>query len=712
LPISFKIKKVLTEEEFSDILEKCTTNSKDYTEDIKKLYSKCNELTKEITPADEVYMLLRVDDYHCEVSNTDIKLDISNSKESAIQECCKTKNAIVIQDVSRSFIFNQDIDNFANLNIKSLMLVPLINSQSQEVIGIIWAGILKGNINQYTQEDLNYMKRLAKLASRYLMIAKKSSKENSIDDLEFQLNDCIKSKEEIQLRLKREEDYFATIIHDIRSPMNAVMGFLELLKLQESDNQKVKYIESALESADSMISLINDALDLAKISSGKMTIEKKVFSPIKKFASIARLFFGAAIKKQISFFAFYDPKTPSQIVSDYNRIKQIINNLLSNSLKFTDKNGKIILIMEYIPEKDGLYISVEDTGIGIAKDKQDKIFSPYIQENSDITKKYGGTGLGLSISYQLAMLLGGKLELESEKGKGSKFYFTIPCNTPISTPPTIEKDKYSGLSIAVISLYEISNEYIEFLGRYLDYLGIEYSYFKEINSLNDIIDYNIVIVREKSINLIYDKLQKYLDREKSVIIVKDGSLNEYQNLNGKVATVSAPILPQDLDEAILQLLTGKVKTSTQTTSKIDNKLLIDKKVLVIDDNPINLKFMKEILKRLGADILLARSGDEALEYIKDRGRVDFIFVDKNMPVMDGYETIREIRKIEKSKSWEKIVIIALTGDSDDETIKQMAEAGADDILTKPIHINQLIKKMNYLTLKDGASSKLQTILDI
>jgi len=128
--------------------------------------------------------------------------------------------------------------------------------------------------------------------------------------------------------------------------------------------------------------------------------------------------------------------------------------------------------------------------------------------------------------------------------------------------------------------------------------------------------------------------------------------------------------------------------------------------LGIDDNPINLKFMKEILKRLGADIILARSGDEALEYIKERGRVDFIFVDKNMPVMDGYETIREIRKIEKSKSWEKIVIIALTGDSDDETIKQMAQAGADDILLKPIHINQLIKKVNYLTLKDGTSSKL------
>jgi len=702
LPISFQIKKVLTEEEFSDIIEECTKYSKEYTENIKKLYSKCNELTKEITPADEVYMLLRVDNSHCEVGNTDIKLDVSHSKESAIQECCKTKNAIIVQDVSRSFIFNQEIDNFANLNIKSLMLVPLIDSQSQEVIGIIWASILKGNINQYTQEDLNYMKRLAKLASRYLIMAQKSSQENSIDDLEFH----IKSKEEIQLRLKREEDYFATIIHDIRSPMNAVMGFLELLKLQESDNQKVTYIESALESADSMIALINDALDLAKISSGKMTIEKKIFSPIQKFASIARLFFGAAIKKQISFFAYYDPKTPSQIVSDYNRIKQIINNLLSNSLKFTDKGGKIILKIEYISEKDGLYISVEDTGIGIAKDRQNKIFSPYTQENSEISKKYGGTGLGLSISYQLAMLLGGKLELESEKGKGSKFYFTIPCNTPIATPPTIEKDKYSGLSIAVISLYKISDEYIEFLGKYLDYLGIEYSYFKEINSLNDIIDYNIVIVREKSIDLIYDKLQKYLDREKSVIIVKDGSLNDYQNLNGKVATVSAPILPQDLDEAILQLLTGKIKTSTRTTSEIDNKLLINKRVLVIDDNPINLKFMKEILKRLGADIILARSGDEALEYIKERGRVDFIFVDKNMPVMDGYETIREIRKIEKSKSWEKIVIIALTGDSDDETIKQMAQAGADDILLKPIHINQLIKKVNYLTLKDGTSSKL------
>jgi len=691
LPISFKIKKVLTEEEFSDILEKCKVDSQKYMDDIEILYSKCQELTKGITPADEVHILLTIDDYHCQVDRTDIIIDVSNSKESVIQECCRTKNAIVVQDVSRSFIFNQEIDNFLNFNMKSLLLVPLVDSKSQKLIGIIWTAMLKGNINQYTQQDLDYMKRLAQVVSRYMMISKKLVEENSIEDLRLQLNECLNSKRKVKLRLKQEEEYFATIIHDIRSPMNAVIGFLELLKIQESDNQKIKYLESALESADSMISLINDALDIAKISNGKISIDKQLFSPIEKLGSIARIFFSAALKKQISFFTYYDPEMPSQIVSDYHRIRQIVNNLLSNSLKFTDKNEKIILTIEYIKEKDGLYISVEDTGIGISKEMQEKIFTPYTQESSEISKKYGGTGLGLSISHQLSILLGGKLEMESEKDEGSKFYLTIPCNTPADTPPSIEKDKYSGLNVAVIVSNESKDNCLKFLCRYLEYFGMEYYHFKkDENDSSEFFSYDISIIREQYIHKMHTELQNYLDKSKSLIIVKDGSLSEYKELKGKVVSISDPILPNELDEAILQLITGEVETDKKV--EIDSSILSEKEVMVVDDNPINLKFMKEILKNMGATTILARSGDESLQYIKDNGKVDIIFIDKNMPGMDGIEAIREIRKVEKDKDL-KIIVIGLTGDSDNNTYKQMIEAGADDILTKPIHINKLVDKI-------------------
>ncbi len=691
-----KIKKILSEEEFLNTLENCKKNSQEFIENKERLYSQCQRVTKEITPADEVYLLTKVGERSFEVFDLGITIDLGEN-DSALKECLLSKNTILIQDASRSFTFNPKIDNFSNSNIKSLLLIPIISSESKELIGIIWASILRGNINQYTQKDIDYMKRLSQVASRYMILSQDFSKRGELNDIQLQLNDCINTRRNLELRLKKEEEYFAAIIHDVRSPMNAVVGFLELLKIQESDQQKIKYIDSILESVNSVISLTSDALDIAKISSGKMTIEKKIFSPLHEFAAIARLFFAASIKKQISFFAYYDPSTPSKIMSDYHRIKQIINNLLSNALKFTDRNGKIILRLEYIKDKDGLYISVEDTGIGIAKERQKQIFTPYTQESSDISHKYGGTGLGLSISHQLSILLGGKLQLESEKGEGSKFYFMIPCNTPKNTPPTIQRDKYKDTKITVVISDELGKEYLEFLGDYLEYMGIEYRAFdiKNGNFLH-VKDDDILIIRETHINQIYNKLLVYLNKKKSVIIVKDGSVAQYPKLEGKVAYISAPILPHDLDETISQLILGKISARKELDIE---SVLSDRRVMVVDDNPINLTFMKELLKKMGAnDIYLAQNGERALNILKENGRFDIIFVDQNMPKMDGSELIKHIRELEGNRKYKPITIIGLTGDSTENTTKSMEDAGADDVLVKPIRIKKLLEKIKELGL--------------
>ncbi len=222
---------------------------------------------------------------------------------------------------------------------------------------------------------------------------------------------------------KSKSEFLANMSHEIRTPLNAILGFIDLLKEKENDKEKLKYIATVQNSSTTLLGIINDILDFSKIESGNLAIDKVDFNVDTEFSTLVELFRAKASEKSVNLTLVMDDNMPASLHSDPLRIKQVIANLLSNALKFTPRNGKVELHIGY--KNKQLLVSVKDSGIGVAKDKQKHIFKAFSQAESSTTRKYGGTGLGLSISSRLISMLGGKLQLESEEGKGSTFSFLI-----------------------------------------------------------------------------------------------------------------------------------------------------------------------------------------------------------------------------------------------------------------------------------------------
>jgi len=681
------IKKELSEEEFKNILIECEHKFK-LVNNILEIARGCEEKTREITPAKDAFVLIaRPDTQEFEIVTQNKTIPMNLKIESILSECYTTKQPLIVNDATRSFLYSKKVDNFFNLEVKDLLLIPVIDdSKDKNVLAIVWAAIPAGSWNQFTQKDLNYMTRFYVFIKRFLH--KKELITNEITEGEDFL-DYIDAYENLTAKTQREQEYFSSIIHDIRTPMNAVMGFLELLHLREDDKDKKEYLEIALKSGETMVALINDALDISKMSSGKMSIEKIEFSPLDELSSVAKLFFNSAKEKNINLRAYYDPNFPQLVYSDFHRIKQIMNNLLSNAIKFTPKEGEIFLDLLYDKERDGLTVSVKDTGIGIAKDMQKNIFTPYTQEKSSTSREYGGTGLGLSIAQQLSILLGGKLELESEEGEGSRFFFTIPCHTKSSTLPIIDKQKLKDISL---QLFTSDKDYVmSVTKRYFEHFGLDIKYIQNKTSFKNLINenFNIFIISRDDSTQHEKELQDLLKQGKSVLIVGNGYLHEgYHWFEGNVRRINAPIFPHELYDSILELVNIDSQNSNIKTLKIDKNRLKDKQVLVVDDNFINLKFMNEVFKTMNIKATLAQTANEGMQKASSTN-FDIIFMDENMPVMQGSEVISNIRKMEKEEKRKSSVIISLTGDANRDTKEIILEAGANDILTKPVHIQKL-----------------------
>jgi len=251
---------------------------------------------------------------------------------------------------------------------------------------------------------------------------------------------------------KSKSEFLANMSHEIRTPLNAIFGYLNLLKKIKHDAQVEKYLNVILSSTQTLLCVINDVLDFSKIESGKFTFEKKTFDTKETFEQLYQMFLPVANEKNIELTLDYNNEIEPYIQSDNTRLKQVISNLLSNAIKFTPEEGKISIKVRY--EKDQLEVKVIDNGIGIEKNKQDKIFLKFEQADTSTTRKYGGTGLGLAISHYIINKLGGELKLESELNQGSTFFFTIPAE------PSIKPMQSS-------SLLSKNDEIVSFKGKVL-----------------------------------------------------------------------------------------------------------------------------------------------------------------------------------------------------------------------------------------------------
>jgi len=680
----------LTDNEFNSFIEKRIALLADAKERNKDFLKIIEESIKAFVPCD-VFHFLEVDNKNLIATNMGEKdsIEYQLNQEGILSQCYESHQPLFINDVDRSLLYNASIDSLGEEIAKVLIIPILSDNEEKKVIGMLWIGVKKG-FQQFIKEDIDNLVHLTK-AIKHEIFFNNLNTDKSGENEYNALSHCQESKRTLELKIERDEHYFASTIHEIRTPMNAVIGFMELMLLNETNEQKREYIDATLKSSGLIVTLINDALDMSKVANGKMNLNKTTFSPMNGLSDIVKFFYNTMKKKSINFGIYIDPLMPSLINSDLHRIKQVINNLLSNAIKFTPIDGKIILEALYNKEKDTLKISVIDTGIGIAKEKQKSIFKPYVQEKNSTAKEYGGTGLGLAISQQLSILLNGTLTVESEQGEGSEFIFTLPCDTPSSSTEEINANLFDDISVVIYSPSDIHHP-LETIQQYFKDLDINYKHLDSSNALILSPDENILILEREEAIVAQEVIEKFLSNNGHVIIVENSFALDDCYFEGSFKLLHNPILPNTLFNAIYILMHTETIETNVDDSSIDYEYLSGHTVLIIDDSIINLKLMGEILKRLNLNIATAVNAKEGLELFKNE-EFDIVFIDQNMPMMNGDEAIVIMREIEKEKNGKSAIIYGLTGDAHSDIEEKIIEAGANDVFTKPIHLEEVYQSI-------------------
>ena len=662
----------------------------EYTKDKSETLHIIYDAIKKIVPSDAVHILSVDDNNH-----TAYVIDDENAviypldKGGILSDSYQSHQPLLVNDVTRSLLYNKDVDSLNYDSVAKVLTVPILGYKSSNpILGMIWISLFRG-YRQFIQQDIDNLVKFINSIKNRIFVTNTPLVEDSNN---HRLLECQEAKRLLKVKVERNESYFASVIHDIRTPMNAVIGFMELMLMGESDEQKKEYINATLKSGEQMVSLINDVLDMSKVSNGQMSINKTDFSPLESFGDIAKLFYNSMIKNSINFNIYIDPLLPLVINSDVYRIKQIVNNLLSNAMKFTPADKDIKLDIRYIDKN--IQISVKDTGIGIAEDRQKSIFNPYTQESSSTASQYGGTGLGLAISQQLSTLLNGKLTLNSKQGEGSEFILTIPCEID-EYLPSIDVKKFKDINILFHTPSMVYPQ-SDLIKKYFHNIGIEFSYWdmgtdiKRGGNNKDI----LFIKKEFAIKEA-QLMQEILDSGIFVFLIEESLDMGECPIKGDFETIYAPVLPNILFDKINLLIDPNERKRRKESQGIENKSLKGLSVLVIDDSRINLKLMVEILKRFDLTIKTAINPKDALEILEDES-FDVIFIDQNMPIMQGDEAIAIMRQNEKKSGKKPALIYGVTGDGDEDVIDNIIKAGANKVFTKPIRIAEVYEAISVL----------------
>jgi len=525
---------------------------------------------------------------------------------------------------------------------------------------------------------------------------------NQAEHFVITLNDI--TLEELSLEKAKDIDrikseFFTNMSHEIRTPINGIIGFADLLEESLSQKELVNYAHIIGSSAKSLLNIINDILDYSKIEEGKLELEHIECDISKEVESVAELFYAESMQKRIDLLVMIDPFFPSCVMSDPLRIRQILSNLLSNSMKFTQEGGKVRIDVKYVcnlqQECAEIYIAVTDTGIGIPKEKQRKIFEAFSQADTTTTREFGGTGLGLTISSKLVNLLGSHLELESEVGKGSRFFFTIKIDECETSRVKLPAFKPQPERIALVSSGSMQrNSQESLVMTYLNTMGFATVYFEsEDVFLMQSETFDIAMIFHG--NTLY-RTKEYKNRAGKFILIT-GIMDDYSLLEPD-EVIHFPLYGSKLFSVIDEHLRHSVRKEKKTLARRASSRY-HSHILVVEDNMVNQKLIKIILDKMGCDVTVASNGLEAITAFRNN-RFDLIFMDINMPVMDGCEATREILQIEKAKKLPHTPIIALTANIQKGDRERFLSIGMDDYIPKPITQHMVESAMsNFIALE-------------
>jgi two-component system sensor histidine kinase/response regulator len=514
------------------------------------------------------------------------------------------------------------------------------------------------------------------------------------------ITERIEASRALQRSSEFKSQFLANMSHEIRTPMNAIVGLGHLLSRTELSTRQAGYVQHLQSSAQSLLSLVNDILDFSKIEAGHLDIDRIEFDLEELLADLARLNALRIGDKPVEFLYDIGPDVPVQLLGDPFRINQVLTNLVSNAIKFTEQ-GSIILRVSRIggdDEQARLRFEVSDTGIGIEAAALERLFDAFVQADGSTTRRFGGTGLGLSISKQLVELMGGEIHVDSEPGKGSRFWFELPFGLATGRCARyLPSNGNLDLRDLRVLLVDDNETALQILGSMLQSMSFRVTAVdsgeKALQALQDQ-EFDLVLLDWRMPRMTGDQLsaeiRRRLPRSRLPIIIMitaygreaDEQMLDLRQLDGFLVK---PITPSQLFNAIIMArhALDDAPASPPTKPAPDSQAMrpLKGRVMLAEDNPINQQVASELLQQMGLEVVICNNGREVLERL-DEARPDLILMDIQMPELDGYETTRRLRE---NPAWKELPILAMTANAMADDVRKALQLGMNAHIAKPVN---------------------------